>query len=129
MNLQDYLAHEARMAARKPKPAPVKGLIYKPAIVTAYFVECGLPAPVFELEHYLPGRKFRLDIGWPDHMVGIEVQGAIWVKGAHSTGSGIRRDMEKRNLQLLHGWRVLEVEPKDLCTLETVEMVKRLIPQ
>jgi hypothetical protein len=98
---------------------------YKPAIVAAYFLECGLPKPDFELT-YIPGRKFRLDIAWPEYKIGIEVQGGIFLKAAHSTGTGIKRDMEKRNLGILHGWRVLEVEPKDLCTLDFVNVVKEL---
>lgn len=99
---------------------------YKPAIVSAYFVESGLPAPVFEHQH-IPGRKFRIDVAWPDHKVGIEVQGGVWIRGKHGRGSGVVKDMAKRNLQLLHGWRVIEVQPGELCMQETVSMVKRLI--
>lgn len=99
---------------------------YKPDIVTAYFVECGLPAPVYEYRH-IPGRKYRLDVAFPAHKVGVEVQGGLWIKAAHSTGAGIKRDMEKRNLGILNGWRVLEVEPKDLCSQEIVQALKQLL--
>lgn len=99
---------------------------YKPEIVSAYYVEMGLPKPVFEHD-YIPGRKFRLDIAWPDYKVGVEVQGGLWLKAAHSTGTGIKRDMEKRNLGILNGWRVLECEPKDVCTLEMAKALKRLL--
>lgn len=99
---------------------------YKPSIVSAYFVECGLPKPVFEHQH-IPGRKFRLDVAWPEHKVGIEVQGGVWTRGKHGRGSGIVKDVEKRNLQLIHGWSVIEVQPSELCMQETVEMVKAVI--
>jgi hypothetical protein len=99
---------------------------YKPEIVSAYFVECGLPKPEFEFT-YIPNRKFRMDVGWPLLKVGIEVMGGLWIKAAHSTGTGIKRDMEKRNLGILAGWRVLECEPKDICTLDFVNMVKALL--
>lgn len=99
---------------------------YNPAIVAAFCRECGLPAPVFEYAH-IPGRRFRLDLAWPEHKVGIEVQGGVWIRGAHSGGKGQLRDMEKRNLSTLAGWRVLEVVPKKLCLTETMEMVRELI--
>ena len=101
---------------------------YNPSIVSAYFKAEGLPAPVFE-HQYIPGRKFRLDIAWPACRVGIEVQGGIWIKGAHSTGSGILRDMEKRNAGILAGWRVIEVTPGQLCMRETVDAVRKLIAE
>jgi len=104
----------------------MSGTSYRPSIVAAYYRECGLPTPEFEVL-YIPGRWFRLDIAWTWYRVGIEVQGGIWTKGAHSTGTGIRRDMEKRNLGILAGWRVLECEPRDLCTAEMVESVRNLI--
>ena len=34
---------------------------------------------------------------------------AIWVRGGHSTGTGITRDCEKLNLATLAGWRTLQV--------------------
>lgn len=99
---------------------------YSEQIVAAWFQECGLPAPIFEHVH-VPGRRFRLDLAWPQYRVGIEVQGGIWLKAAHSTGTGIKRDMEKRNLGIVNGWRVLECEPKDLCTVELADMVRKVI--
>jgi len=68
----------------------------------------GLPAPEGEF-YAIPGRRFRWDFAFPDKKVLIEVQGAIWVKGGHSTGTGISRDAEKLNLATLAGWRTLIV--------------------
>jgi hypothetical protein len=97
---------------------------YSEVVVKAWFREVGLPEPVFEHKH-IPGRLFRLDLAWPAEKVGIEVQGGLWIKAAHSTSTGIKRDMEKRNLGLCEGWRVVECEPKDLCTMEVADMVRR----
>ena len=105
---------------------PKRGLHYKPEIVSAYFKQEGLPAPVFEHVH-IPGRKFRLDVAWPQYKIGIEVQGGLWIKAAHSTGTGIKRDMCKRNLGTLNGWAILEYEPKDLCTEATVGDIRQLM--
>lgn len=65
-----------------------------------------LPVPVTE-HRFHPERKFRLDFAWEAQKVAVEVEGATWVKGAHSSGAGIQRDCEKSNLALLAGWRVL----------------------
>jgi hypothetical protein len=99
---------------------------YKPAIVTAYFKECGLPEPEYEVKH-IPGRKFRLDIAWEPQRIGIEVNGGVWILGKHGRGSGIVKDMEKNNLSVVYGWRVFQVQPKDLCTQGTVELVRTLM--
>jgi len=101
-------------------------LYYKPAIVSAYFQEMGLPTPVFEYAH-IPGRRFRLDMAWPSLRIGIEVQGGLHMKSGHTTASGLRKDMEKRNLGIMEGWRVLECEPANLCMKEMVDMVRRVM--
>lgn len=106
-----------RPAYRTPRPS------YSPALVAAWCASQGLPEPRFEVPH-IPGRRFRLDIAWPEARVGIEVQGGIWTRAAHSTGTGIRRDIEKRNLGLCLGWRVLECEPRDLLTPGMASMVR-----
>jgi len=103
------------------------GLYYRPNIVAAYYLECGLPEPDFEIHDYIPNRKFVLDIGWPLLKIGIEVQGATWRKGGHSSGAGINRDMEKRNLAIINGWRIIEITPQQVCMLDTVTMIKALI--
>lgn len=70
-----------------------------------------------DTEYYaIPGRRFRWDFAWPSKKVLVEVQGAIWVKGGHSTGTGITRDAEKLNLATLAGWKTLIV---------TAEHIKR----
>lgn len=100
---------------------------YKPEIVSAYYVSEGLPKPVFEYQH-IPERRFRLDIAFPQHKVGVEVQGGIWMPvSGHKSGVHLKRDYTKNNLGLLNGWRVLQIEPKDVTMLSTVEMIKKLI--
>jgi hypothetical protein len=50
------------------------------------------------------GRKFRGDFVYPPAKVIIEIQGAVWTKGGHSTGTGITRDALKSALALANGW-------------------------
>ena len=80
------------------------------AMITSICQGIGIPAPVCEFRH-IPGRRFRLDYAWPDHRIGLEVQGGIWIGGKHSRGVGQKIDMQKNNLGILHGWRVFQCVP------------------
>lgn len=97
---------------------------YKSEIVRAFYASCGLPDPEFEARFH-PRRKWRFDLAWSPLKIAIEVQGGIFVRGAHSRGAQMKRDWEKYNEAQALGWRVLQCEPKDLCTIEMVELVKR----
>lgn len=68
----------------------------------------GLPEPTLQFRA-VPGRKFRWDLAYPEKMLLVEVQGGIWNVGAHSSGVGINRDLEKANLATLLGYRCLLV--------------------
>jgi hypothetical protein len=39
----------------------------------------------------------------------LEVNGGQWVKSAHSSGRGLRRDAEKQNAAVISGWRPIVV--------------------
>lgn len=52
-------------------------------------------------------RAFVGDFVWPDARVVCELQGAIWVKGGHSTGGGIQRDAIKSLTAAAGGWVVV----------------------
>ena len=52
-------------------------------------------------------RAFVGDFVWPEARVVVELQGAIWVKGGHSTGGGIERDAVKSLTAAAGGWVVL----------------------
>lgn len=66
--------------------------------------ERGLPLPQRNY-FFLPDRDFELDFAWPLIKVGVEVQGM-----AHRIKGKFKRDIEKRALAMLAGWRVLEVD-------------------
>ena len=97
---------------------------YNAKIVCAYFQECGLPPP--KMEHvFCPERKFRFDFAWTILRVALEVEGGIFIRGAHGSIGGIKRDMEKYNLAASLGWRVLRVTPQQVCMKDTVDLIKR----
>lgn len=52
-------------------------------------------------------RPYRGDFVWPDARVVVELQGATWTVGAHSTGSGIERDAQKALTAVVDGWVVI----------------------
>lgn len=98
---------------------------YNPNIVIAFFRECGLPAPQLEYRFH-PERKWRFDFAFPRALnpVALEVDGGIWVYGGHNRGVQMKKDWEKRNNAAALGWRILYVEPRDLCTVETANLIK-----
>lgn len=56
----------------------------------------------------IPARRFTWDFYFKPNLL-LEVQGGIWHRGGHSTGTGITRDAEKNNLATLAGFRSLMV--------------------
>ena len=74
-------------------------------------------------------RKFRFDWAWPEIKLAVEIEGGIWLgkNGAHSSGKGILRDMEKNNLAVLEGWRILRVTPQQLKNGEAHNLIDRAL--
>jgi very-short-patch-repair endonuclease len=72
-----------------------------------------LPMPQRNFRFH-PTRRFEIDWAWPTLKVGIEIQGGIWVGGAHARPMNIVRDMTKHNLLLDFGWRVWHYTPKEV---------------
>lgn len=85
-----------------------------------------LPTPVYEHKFH-PERKWRFDFAWPEQKVALEVQGGLFVGGRHARGAGIARDMEKASAAASLGWRLLLVQPNDLCTLDTLNLIRKTI--
>lgn len=92
------------------------------AIFYALLKQSGLPMPVPEYRFH-PVRKFRLDYAWPESRVGLEVDGGVWVGGAHGRGTGIVRDQEKTNLAAGLGWRILRCTPSKLTHTDTLAYI------
>ena len=77
----------------------------------------------------IKGRKYRFDFCFKDARLLIEINGGTFTKGAHSTGTGIRRDYEKNNLAQLAGWRCLIFDGKMVKSGEAVEVVRKALEQ
>ncbi|PPK99009.1 hypothetical protein [Parapedobacter indicus] len=85
--------------------------------------------------HFSTERRYRIDYAIPVASDGrvlkiaIEQEGGIWAKGnsGHSSGTGIKRDMDKNNLLQSSGWRLIRRTPSELITNETLELIKRML--
>lgn len=112
---------------------------YNEKIVTAFFREHGIPAPLYEYQFTAP-RRWRFDLAWPVVDCGkdlqgcdtvfllklaLEVQGGVFSGGAHVRGGWLRKEHEKRNHAAAMGWRILYVFPEDLLTVSTVLFIKQ----
>lgn len=82
-----------------------------------------LPLPVAE-HRFHPDRKWRFDFAWPEHLVALEVEGAIWTGGRHTSGAGFVKDMEKYNAAAAMGWRIVRCQPKTLCATDTLRTLR-----
>ena len=86
----------------------------------------GLPA--FEREVcVIPGRKFRFDFAFIEQKLLVEIQGGTYNGGAHGRGVGINRDYEKGNLAVMHGWRVLQFDTKQVKSGEALNVTEKIL--
>ena len=74
-------------------------------------VLAGLDEPVLE-HRFHPVRKWRLDLAWPDRLLGVEIDGGAFSGGRHTSGPGFRKDAEKFSVAATMGWRILRVLPE-----------------
>jgi very-short-patch-repair endonuclease len=71
------------------------------------------PEPVREFRFHAT-RLWRFDFAWPESRVAVEIEGGIWVAGAHGRGKHFSGDCEKYNAATIDGWRVLRYTTRDL---------------
>lgn len=76
---------------------------------------------------FVPGRLYRFDRAYPSQMVAIEIQGGVWVNGAHSRGSGVQRDCLKLSLGAALGWRVLPVTREMIESGQAVDLIRQAL--
>lgn len=74
-----------------------------------------------------PERRWLLDFAWPQLKVAVEIDGGIWIGGAHARPVNIERDMEKHNALLDLGWRCYQFTPKQVKAGEAVQHIERVL--
>ena len=101
-------------------------------------VQMELGLEVWPEFYFSTERLYRFDYAIPLNpsnstplKIAIEQEGGIHMggKSGHSSGTGIQRDMDKNNLALANGWVIIRRTPTDLCTIETIELIKSVIKQ
>lgn len=85
-----------------------------------------LPEPARE-HRFHPDRRWRLDFAWIAQKAAIEVEGAIWTGGRHTSGKGFTADCEKYSEALLLGWRVIRVPAGWVKSGKALELAKRML--
>ena len=93
-------------------------------LLLAQIREEGLPEPERGAKP-IPGRKYEFDFTFRKAKLTVEVQGATWVKGGHSSGTGIARDAEKTILAQLEGWKVFPVTSNQIKDRSAIEWIKK----
>lgn len=90
----------------------------------------GVPKPQLEFRFHSE-RMWRFDFAWLIGTVklALEVDGGVFIPGAgrHNSGAGFSADCEKLNSACVLGWRILRVQPRELLTFETLDLVKRAL--
>ena len=55
----------------------------------------------------------------------LEIEGAVWIQGRHTRGSGFVKDMEKYNEACFYNWRLLRFTPNDVKTFVALKFLTK----
>jgi len=88
----------------------------------------GLPPPEREFR-FDSKRRWRLDFAWPEQRMAVEVDGGMWIRGAHNRPLRIAADHEKRNHLTLAGWRVLVFTGDQVKSGAAISQLESLLAQ
>jgi hypothetical protein len=83
-----------------------------------------IPFPEREYKFH-EARKWRIDYAWPEFCIAIEQEGAVWVQGRHTRGSGFVKDMEKYNALAELGWILLRYQPNKFDYAQIKRTIER----
>ena len=119
---------DAATGPKRPRPAhwpPGVDSELEMALVTR-LERHGLPLGAGQYR-FVPGRLYRFDRAWPEQFVAVEIQGGLWVHGAHSRGSGVERDCVKLSIAAALGWRVLPISKAMIESGQAVELIAQAL--
>ena len=92
--------------------------------------DLGVPYWPSSADHdYRRGRAFRFDFAWPDRKLAVEVDGGTFTGGRHVRGAGYERDVEKQNLAVTQGWRVLHFTQRQVTSGYALNVVEQALKQ
>ena len=72
----------------------------------------------------IPGRKWRVDFYLKQNQTVVEVEGGIWQKSRHGSGTGFENDARKYNALTLAGFKVLRFSTGMVESGEAIDAVR-----
>ena len=94
------------------------------SIVDSNWYREPLPVPVREHKfHHI--RRWRFDLAFLKERLAIEIEGAVWIMGRHTRGSGFVKDMEKYNEATFLDWKLLRFTPNDVRTGNALKFLNK----
>jgi hypothetical protein len=84
------------------------------------------------VEHrFYDGRRWRFDIALVGliRKYGFEIEGGLYVKGAHVRGQHYESDMEKYNTAAALGWKVFRFTPKQVLNGTAKAFIEKYLPK
>lgn len=76
-----------------------------------------------------PDRRWKVDFALHEHKLAVEVEGAVWAIGRHQRPAGFIADMEKYNILVLMGWRLLRFSTEDVMRGRAITMILAAVGQ
>jgi hypothetical protein len=86
--------------------------------------------PAFQVDpeyQFCEHRKWRFDAAVVGLKVGFEIEGGIYIRGAHTRGQHYESDMEKYNTAAALGWKVWRFTPKQVLRGEAKAFIERYL--
>ncbi|NKY22675.1 hypothetical protein [Cellulomonas denverensis] len=86
------------------------------SLTRSALLDAGLPRPRTQVQVTTRRGAFRIDLGWPEHRVGVEFDGRVKYSGGAAGDPAVVVFREKRRQDALEdaGWRLLRVTWHDL---------------
>lgn len=92
----------------------------------------GMPGPERELI-FMPDadeknyRLWRFDFAWPELLLAVEINGAVFARGRHARGKGLENDYRKLGEAACLGWTVYQCSGGMVKSGEAIETVSRIM--
>ncbi len=74
-----------------------------------------------------PKRQWVFDFVFRDHGVIVEVNGGIWIQGAHSHPVDVTRNMRKQNDAAAEGFVVLQFTPREVKSGHAIAFTEKVL--
>lgn len=86
----------------------------------------GIPMPVRELV-FCDDREWRFDFAWPELLLAVEVNGAVYARGRHARGKGLENDYRKLGEAMAMGWYVYQCSSGMVASGEALATTIRIM--